>query len=109
MQKVKTLKTIIENKNLEKGTLSEITMLLNAFHGRQDHTFTKTYIFNNQITTKCSHQQRTDSERCGALNAIMVIDVKDASVPLINCSRYAENKLMLYQDLAARKTRFHSY
>mgnify|MGYP001792586948 CR=1 FL=1 len=45
----------------------------------------------------------TDSEWCGAVNATVVKNVKDANVPINLLPGYAENTLMLYQDLATRK------
>ena len=50
MSKVKTFKTIFQYKKLEKETLKEITMLINTFHGKQDHSFTKIYKSINLIT-----------------------------------------------------------
>ena len=50
-------------------------MLITTFHGSQDRTFTKMYLLYNQITT-------ADSEWCEAVNAMVVKNVKDASVPL---------------------------
>ena len=52
------LRTILQHNKSEKGTLSEITVLSNTFHSRQDQTFTKIYKLYNQITIKNSHQQR---------------------------------------------------
>ena len=79
-------------------------MLLNTFHGRQDHTSANIYKLYNRIMTKKFSSATSDSGCCGAVNAIMVKNVKDANIPLVNCFRYAENKSLFYQDLRVRKT-----
>ena len=52
MPKVTKVKTNVSTQKSEKGTLNEIRMLLNTFHGKQGHTFTKIYKLYNRITTK---------------------------------------------------------
>ena len=52
MPKVKIFKTNFSIQKTEKETLKEITMLINTFHGIEDHTFTITYKFYNRITTR---------------------------------------------------------
>ena len=52
MTKVKHLRPISQYKKLEKETLKESTMLINTFHGKQDHTVTKINKFYNRITRK---------------------------------------------------------
>ena len=47
MLKVKTFKTNFSIQKLEKATPKKITILINTFHGKQDHTFTKIYKFHN--------------------------------------------------------------
>ena len=51
-------------------------MLIDTFHGKHNHTFTKIYKCYNRITTTA------DSEWCGAVNAMVVKNVKDANVLL---------------------------
>ena len=88
-----------EAKKLEKRTLKD---------GKQDHTFTKIYKLYNRITTKRFSSAAADSKCCGAVNAMVVKKVWDANVPL-KLLPNTKNTSMLYQDLAARKTHFHSY
>ena len=55
MLKVKTFKTNFSiHKNQKKKPLKKykITMPINNFHSKQDHTFTKIYKFYNRITTR---------------------------------------------------------
>ena len=53
MPKVKTFKTNFSIQKIRKRKpLKQITILINTFHGKQDHTFTKIYKFYNRITTR---------------------------------------------------------
>ena len=75
----------------EKQTLKKITILINTFLGKQDHTFTKIYKLYNWITTKKFSSSAANSGWCGALKLLP----------------NTKNTSMLYQDLAARKSYFH--
>ena len=50
MPKVKHLRPIFQYKKSEKETLTEITMVINIFHGKQDY-ISKIYEFYNRIKT----------------------------------------------------------
>ena len=52
-------------------------MLINTFHGKQEHTFTKIYKLYNRITTKKFSSAAADSRWCGAVNAVPVVVVKN--------------------------------
>ena len=55
-------------------------MLINTFYSKQDHTFTKTCKFYERITRVLINNGRF--RVVGAVNAMVVKNVKDANVPL---------------------------
>ena len=63
-------------------------MLINTFYGKQDHTFTKTCKFYERITRVLINNGRF--RVVGAVNAMVVKNVKDANVPLKLLPIYAE-------------------
>ena len=50
MPKVITFKTNLSIQKSEQESLKEITILVNTFHSKEDHIFTKLYKFYNGIT-----------------------------------------------------------
>ena len=66
-------------------------MLINTFHGKQDHTVAKIYKFYNRTTTT----KIADSEWCGAVNAMVVKNVKDVPLKLLPLCR----KIWLQENL----------
>ena len=75
-------------------------MLINSFHGKQDHTFTKIYKFYNRITTILINNGRFRMVWRSQCNDGQKRERREHPVKIAS---------EMQKDLAARKTYFHSH
>ena len=83
-----------------------MTVPINTFYVKQDHTFTKIYKLYNHMTTKKFSSITADAEWREAVNAMAVKNVKDANVPLklLPICREYVNVVLRF---GCKKTHFH--
>ena len=101
MPKVKTLKTSFSIQKIRKTNhYREITMLINIFHGKQHHTFTKIYKSYNRITTRVLiNNSRFRMVWCSQCNGGQKSERHERPIKIASD---------MQKDFAARKAHFHS-